>query len=59
VSGRVEFHGRREVLGIEVVTAEDGAGWLAFLRSLSARGLKGGAAARIVEPGGVNQVAPC
>src|SRR5213082_665018 len=26
--------GRREVLGLEVVTAEDGAGWLAFLRSL-------------------------
>ena len=28
--------GRREVLGLEVVTAEDGAGWLAFLRSLLA-----------------------
>jgi putative transposase len=29
-----------EVLGLEVVTAEDGAGWLAFLRSLRARALK-------------------
>lgn len=33
--------GHREVLGLDVVTAEDGAGWLAFLRSLRARGLKG------------------
>jgi putative transposase len=37
----VNADGRREVLGLEVVTAEDGAGWLAFLRSLRARGLKG------------------
>jgi len=37
----VNSDGRREVLGLEVVTAEDGAGWLAFLRSLRARGLKG------------------
>jgi putative transposase len=35
----VNSDGRREVLGLEVVTAEDGAGWLAFLRSLRARGL--------------------
>jgi transposase-like protein len=33
--------GYREVLGLDVVSDEDGAGWLAFLRSLTARGLKG------------------
>jgi putative transposase len=33
--------GRREILGLDVVAEEDGAGWLAFLRSLRARGLKG------------------
>jgi putative transposase len=37
----VNGDGTREVLGLEVVTTEDGAGWLAFLRSLRARGLKG------------------
>ncbi len=37
----VNDDGRREVLGVDVVTAEDGAGWLAFLRGLRARGLKG------------------
>jgi putative transposase len=36
----VNDDGHREILGLEVVTAEDGAGWLAFLRSLRARGLK-------------------
>jgi putative transposase len=33
--------GFRESLGVDVVTAEDGAAWLAFLRSLVARGLAG------------------
>jgi transposase-like protein len=33
--------GLREVLGVDVVSGEDGAGWLAFLRSLVARGLSG------------------
>ena len=37
----VDAEGRREVLGLDVVTSEDGAGWLAFLRSLVARGLRG------------------
>jgi transposase-like protein len=37
----VNAEGRREVLGIEVTSAEDGAGWLAFLRGLTARGLSG------------------
>lgn len=33
--------GRREILGLDVVTTETGAGWLAFLRSLVSRGLNG------------------
>jgi len=37
----VNEDGRREVLGVDVVTGEDGAGWLAFLRGLKARGLRG------------------
>lgn len=37
----VNEDGRREVLGLEVITGEDGAGWLSFLRGLKARGLKG------------------
>lgn len=37
----VSADGHREILGLDVATAEDGAGWLAFLRSLIARGLSG------------------
>jgi len=37
----VNAEGHREILGVDVATAEDGAGWLAFLRSLVARGLTG------------------
>ena len=37
----VNADGHREILGLDVVSAEDGAGWLAFLRSLVARGLSG------------------
>ena len=37
----VNRDGFRESLGLEVVTVEDGAGWLAFVRSLVARGLSG------------------
>jgi putative transposase len=37
----VNAEGKRETLGIDVVTSEDGAGWTAFLRSLVARGLSG------------------
>lgn len=37
----VNTDGHREVLGLDVCAGEDGAGWLAFLRSLSARGLSG------------------
>jgi len=37
----VNAEGYREILGIDVSTAEDGAGWLSFWRSLTARGLSG------------------
>jgi transposase-like protein len=37
----VNRDGCREVLGLDVITVEDGAGWLAFLRGLTARGLSG------------------
>ena len=37
----VNAEGHREVLGIQVTSAEDGAGWLAFFRDLAARGLSG------------------
>jgi putative transposase len=33
--------GHREILGVDVLTTEDGAGWTAFLRDLVARGLSG------------------
>ena len=37
----VNADGHREILGLDVITSEDGAGWTAFLRSLVARGLSG------------------
>jgi putative transposase len=37
----VNAEGYREILGIDVSTAEDGAGWLTFWRSLTAHGLSG------------------
>jgi putative transposase len=37
----VNADGHREILGLDVTTAEDGAGWLAFFRTLTARGLTG------------------
>ena len=41
VATAVNTDGHREILGLDVITTEDGAGWLAFLRSLVARGLSG------------------
>ncbi len=41
VATAVNADGHREVLGIDVVTTEDGAAWTAFLRGLVARGLSG------------------
>jgi len=37
----VNGDGHREILGVQVSSAEDGAGWLAFFRDLTARGLSG------------------
>jgi transposase-like protein len=37
----VNADGHREILGLEVTSGEDGAGWLAFFRGLVARGLTG------------------
>jgi transposase-like protein len=41
VATGVNVDGHREILGLQVTTAEDGAGWLAFFRDLVARGLCG------------------
>ncbi|GLE51061.1 transposase for insertion sequence element IS1081 [Mycobacterium montefiorense] len=41
IATAVNAEGYREILGIDVTAAEDGAGWLTFLRSLTARGLCG------------------
>ena len=41
VATAVKTEGKREILGMDVGTSEDGAFWLAFLRSLVARGLSG------------------
>lgn len=37
----VNADGHREILGLQVTSAEDGAGWLGFFRDLTARGLSG------------------
>jgi transposase-like protein len=41
VATGVNADGHREILGLQVTSGEDGAGWLSFLRDLSARGLSG------------------
>ena len=41
VATGVNADGHREILGVQVTTSEDGAGWLAFWRDLTARGLTG------------------
>ena len=41
VATGVNADGHREILGVQVTTSEDGAGWLAFFRDLTARGLEG------------------
>jgi transposase-like protein len=41
VATGVDADGHRQVLGIQVTSSEDGAGWLAFFRDLVARGLAG------------------
>jgi transposase-like protein len=41
IATAVNAEGRREIIGFDIVTTEDTAGWTAFLRSLVARGLSG------------------
>ncbi|GAA2559064.1 IS256 family transposase [Pseudonocardia hydrocarbonoxydans] len=41
VATGVNADGHREILGLQVTSAEDGAGWLGFFRDLTARGLSG------------------
>ena len=41
VATGVNVDGHREILGLQVTSAEDGAGWLGFFRDLTARGLTG------------------
>ena len=41
VATAVNAEGRREIVGMDVGTSEDGALWLAFLRSVADRGLSG------------------
>jgi putative transposase len=41
VATGVNADGHRQILGVQVTSAEDGAGWLAFFRDLTARGLTG------------------
>ena len=41
VATGINAEGYREILGIQLSTAEDGAGWLGFFRDLVARGLTG------------------
>jgi len=41
IATAVNVEGHREIIGFDIVTTEDTAGWTAFLRSLVARGLSG------------------
>ncbi len=41
VATGVDADGHRQILGVQVTTSEDGAGWLGFFRDLTARGLSG------------------
>jgi putative transposase len=56
----VNAAGCREIPGIDVTSSEDGAGWLAFLRGLVARGLSGVAMVTSDDHAGlVNAIAAC
>jgi transposase-like protein len=41
VATGINADGHREILGVQVTSSEDGAGWLGFFRDLTARGLTG------------------
>ena len=59
----VNVEGHREVLGFDVITTEDGAGWPAFVRGLVARGLAGttvlgnGRPLLVLDPRGLHELA--
>ena len=48
VATGVNADGHREILGVQVTTSEDGAGWLAFFRDLTARGLTSAGPVKLV-----------
>ncbi len=50
VATGVNADGHREILGLQVASSEDGAGWLAFFRDLTARGLSGVSAGHLRRP---------
>ncbi|EUA16057.1 transposase, Mutator family protein [Mycobacterium xenopi 4042] len=54
----VNAEGYREILGVQVSSAEDGAGWLAFFRDLVARGCPGRAGHQRRPPGLVAAIGP-
>src|ERR1700744_826153 len=51
----VNADGYREILGLHVTSAEDGAGWLGFFRDLTARGLSGVALGTSDAPRGLTE----
>ena len=51
VATSVNADGCREILGLDVLTSDDGAGWTAFIRDLVARGLSGIRLAAVQEQG--------
>ena len=55
VATGVNADGQREVLGLDVGASEDGAFWLAFLRSLTARGPQRGGAGNLRCPPGAEE----
>ena len=55
VATGVNAEGQREILGMDVGASEDGAFWLAFLRSLTARGLRRGGAGNLRCPPGAEE----
>ena len=55
VATGVNADGQREILGMDVGASEDGAFWLAFLRSLTARGAQRGGAGYLRCPPGAEE----
>ena len=55
VATGVNAEGQREILGLDVGASEDGAFWLAFLRSLTARGLRRGGTGYLRCPPGAEE----